>query len=582
MTQHGREPGVTSEQSSLGLTSIGVELIGSALESISDEMGEALVRASYSPNIKERRDCTTCLFDAHGNALAQAEHIPIHLGSLMGIIGAIRTNYDLNDIRDGDTFIGNDPHTGGGTHLPDIVLATPVFHEGRLMGWVTNLAHHSDYADRSHAHIFQEGIRIPAVRLLRDWTVNPEIMRLLLTNFQVPQERVADFNAQIAANRLGVRRFRDVLDKYGVEHVEAASSELLNYTERKVRAAIRKIPNGVYEFTDVFDCNELSDVYELKVAMTVEDESLAFSFDAPEQVRAGVNMVITALQATVFYAVKAVIGPDVPANAGLHRAITVRAPEGSLLNCKAPAAVNGRTQTCQRVVDLVLGAFAKAVPDKVIAACNGAVTAVTFSGVDPRREEYYVYLETIGGGIGAGCGWDGMDGVQAHITNTSNLPVESLEAEYPLTVTEYGLIDDSGGLGEHRGGMGIRRSIEVDHDGCHCDARIGRTKSQPWGLFGGQPARTSSLKLNGDTSHVTSNKMMLGRGDTITVNTAGGGGYGDPAARPAALVEHDILTGAVSAQTVSDVLRESLDDVRARARVEQSRSRPLDGSPVNG
>lgn len=554
------------------VTAVEVELIGSALESISDEMGEALVRASYSPNIKERRDCTTCLFDADGNALAQAEHIPIHLGSLIGIIGAVRANYDLDDIRDGDTFIGNDPHTGGGTHLPDIVLATPVFHGGELVAWVTNLAHHSDYADRAHGHIFQEGIRIPAVRFLREWTVDPELMRVLLTNFQVPDERVADFRAQIAANRLGVRRFREVLDKYGLERVRAASTQLLDYTERKIRTGIREIPNGVYEFSDVFDCNELDEVYDLSVTLTVHDESLDFVFDAPAQVPAGVNMVFTALQATVFYAVKAVVGPDVPANAGLHRAIDVHAPEGALLNCTPPAAVNGRTQTCQRVVDLVLGAFAEAAPRKVIAACNGAVTSVTFSGIDPRSQDFYVYLETIGGGIGAGHCWDGMDGVQAHITNTSNLPVESLEIEYPLTVSEYSLVDDSGGLGEHRGGMGVRRSIRVDHDDCRLDARLGRTSSQPWGLFGGQPARGSSVELDGAAGCLTSNKATLGRGDVVTVNTAGGGGYGDPAARPAAALLQDVVTGAVSAETVETVLGLSMGELRERAAAEDDPS----------
>jgi len=541
-----------------------VEVIGSALASISEEMGEALVRASYSPNIKERRDCTTCIFDAQGNALAQAEHIPIHLGSLMGIIDAVLKNYPLADIRDGDTFIGNDPHTGGGTHLPDIVLVTPVFYEGELKGWVTNLAHHSDYADRGHAHIFQEGIRIPAVRFMREWRINPEIMRLLLTNFQVPDERVADLNAQIASNRQGVARFREVLDRYGSETVMAAAKHLLDYTERKVRVGIGEIPNGVYEFSDVFDCNELDEIYDLHVKMTVHDDSLEFEFQAPPQVRAGVNMVKTALLATVFYAVKSVVGPDVPTNAGLYRAISVTAPEGSLLNCSPPAAVNGRTQTCQRVVDLVLGAFAKAVPDRVIAACNGAVTSVTFAGTDPRKDKYYVYLETIGGGLGAGACWDGLDGVQAHITNTSNLPVESLEAEYPLTVTEYSLIDDSGGLGEHRGGLGIKRSIRVEHDHCVCDARLGRTSSRPWGLFGGMPAKGSHAELNGVREAVASNKMFLDVGDVVTVHTAGGGGYGDPSRRPLEQVLQDVREGRVSAYTVETTLGLGMSEIERR------------------
>lgn len=505
-----------------------VELIGSALTSISEEMGEALVRASYSPNIKERRDCTTCVFDADGLALAQAEHIPIHLGSLMGIISAIMNNYPRETIRDGDTFIGNDPHTGGGTHLPDIVLVTPVFYHGEICAWVGNLAHHSDYADRAHATIFQEGLRIPAIRFLQNWEFNSEIMQLMLTNFQVPDERVADLNAQVAANRLGVSRVRELLERYGQDVVAEAGQRLMDYTERKVRAGISEIPPGTYRFRDVLDCNEVEDSYELAVCLTVGQDSLYFEFDGPPQVRAGVNMVRTALLATVYYAVKCVVGEDLPTNAGLYRAVSVEAPEGSILSCVAPAPVNGRTQTCQRVVDLIFGALAQAVPEKVIAACNGAVTSITFSGRSPRRDSYYVYLETIGGGNGAGCGWDGQDGVQAHVTNTSNLPVESLESQYPLTVLEYSLIDDSGGSGQYRGGLGIRRTLRVEHDDCLCDARLSRLQTSPWGLLGGRPGKPASLSVNGHPVGTQSNKLSLGAGDVISVCTAGGGGYGDP------------------------------------------------------
>lgn len=521
------------------LDPVQVEVISSALSSICDEMGETLVKTSHSPNIKERRDCTTCLFDTDGNVLAQAEHIPIHLGSLIGIVRAVLDDYSVDEIKDGDSFVGNDPHTGGGTHLPDIVLVTPVFVDGVLRGWVTNLAHHSDYADRGHAHIFQEGLRIPAVRFLQDWDYVPELMRVFLTNFQVPAERVADFDAQVAANKLGSRRLQQVFARYGTEMMVAAGRELLDYTERKIRAGIKTIPNGTYTFEDVFDCNEISEALPLQVTLTVHEDSLHFDFQAPPQVRAGVNMVWTALLATVSYAVKTVVGPDVPANGGLYRAIHLDAPRGSLLNCVAPAAVHGRTQACQRVVDLVLGAFAEAVPDRVTAASNGAVTSVTFSGTDPRTKRFYVYLETIGGGLGAGCGNDGLDGVQAHVTNTSNLPVESLEAEYPLTVKRYALVDGSAGSGTLRGGMGIERTIEVEHDDCSCDARIARTSSRPWGLQGGKPGEGSRLELNGSSEGVTSNRLSLSRGDQLAVFTAGGGGFGDPKNRPASQLDRD-------------------------------------------
>lgn len=512
------------------LGSVQLEVIGNALESICDEMGEALIRTSYSPNIKERRDCTTGLFNAQGEFLAQAEHIPMHLGSLMGIVRAVTERYPLDEIREGDSFVGNDPHTGGGTHLPDIVLVTPIFVDGDIAGWATNLAHHSDYAERGHEHIFQEGLRIPALRFLRNWEYERDVLELILVNMQVPDERIADFNAQVAANRLGVARYREICNRYGREAVDRAGQELLHYTERKVRAGIRTIPNGTYEFADLFESNEVDEILDISLAMTVDDDEIRFAFQAPPQARASFNLVRTALLSTVYYAVKTVIGPDIPSNGGLGRALTVDAPLGSILNCISPAAVNGRIDLCQRVVDLVHGAFAQAVPERVTAASNGAVTGTQFSGTDPRTGKYYVYLETIGGGYGAGACSDGLHGVQAHMTNTSNLPVEALEAEYPLTVLEYGLVDGSGGTGTHRGGMGIRRTVRIDHDDCIAEVGMSRLRTDPWGLRGGGPGARASLAVDG-SDRSDQRVFSMTSGATLSVVTAGGGGYGNPGDR---------------------------------------------------
>lgn len=530
-----------------GLGSVQVEVIGSALESICDEMGEALVRTSYSPNIKERRDCTTGLFNARGEFLAQAEHIPMHLGSLMGIVSAITERYPLEDIREGDSFVGNDPHTGGGTHLPDIVLVTPIFVDGDLAGWATNLAHHSDYAERGHEHIFQEGMRIPAVRLLRDGQYVDDILHMILVNMQVPEERIADLRAQVAANRLGVQRYQEICARYGRDVVDAAAAELLDYTERKVRAGIVTVPNGTYSFSDVFESNEFKGSLDIALTMTVHDDAIDFNFQAPPQVRASFNMVRTALLSTVYYAVKTVVGADIPSNGGLWRPLQVHAPEGSVLNCVSPAAVNGRIDLCQRVVDLVHGAFAQAVPERVVAASNGAVTGTQFSGTDPRTGRYYVYLETIGGGLGAGACMDGLHGVQAHMTNTSNLPVESLEAEYPLTVLRYDLVEGSGGEGRHRGGMGIRRSVRVEHDDCTCEVGTSRLTTQPWGLFGGGPGAPARLFEDGQPAD-DQRVFQLDKGSTLTVHTAGGGGYGSLDERDPHLTRRDDAEGRDAAQ----------------------------------
>lgn len=532
---------------------IQVEVIGSALASIVEEMGETLVRASYSTNIKERRDCTACLFDPEGHTLAQAEQIPIHLGSLMGIVEEVLRRYPADAIQDGDVFCGNDPHTGGGTHLPDIVLVSPIFVDGELSGWATNLAHHADFVDRGHAHIYQEGLRIPPVRLVRGGELQQDVLELILLNCQVPHERLPDFRAQLAANRLGVARFRELCARYGRETLLATGAALLDYTERKTRAGIAAIPDGSYTFRDRFDSEELDDELELTVRIEVSGDEMALHFDGPPQVRAGLNMVWTALLATVYYAVKTLVDPSIPPNAGLHRPISVAAPPGSILNCVPPAAVNGRTQACQRVVDLVHGALAPAVPDRVTAASNGANTATVFSGTDPRTGRYYVYLETIGGGFGARASKDGLDGVQVHVTNTSNLPVESLEVEYPLVVEAYELVDDSGGAGRNRGGMGIHRRIRVEGHEARFEVSTSRRLSAPWGLFGGRDGGRTQVRLSAGARPLSGRWTVLGDGEAASVVTAGSGGYGDPSERDPELVRRDVREGKVSARTAREV-----------------------------
>ncbi|MBB3662409.1 MULTISPECIES: hydantoinase B/oxoprolinase family protein [Prauserella salsuginis group] len=530
-----------------------IEVIGSALSSVVEEMSETLVRAAYSTNIKERRDCTASVFDARGRMLAQDEGgSPLHLGSLMGIVDEITRRYPADTIAEGDTFIGNDPFHGGGSHLPDIVLVSPVFVAGEIIGWVANLAHHADFGDRGHAHIFQEGLRIPPVRLMREGTMQQDLFDLILLNCQVPHERKADLRAQIAANRLAVTRFSELSTRYGPDTLVRASEALLDYTERRTRTAISRVPDGEYTFADVFDCPELDEELDLGVHVTVRGDEVDFAFTAPDQVRASVNVVWTGLYAAVYYALKTLVDPDIVPNAGLHRPVRIDAPRGSVLNCVEPAAVNGRSETCQRVVDLIHGALADAVPEAVTAASNGANTGVHFSGVDTRTGRYFVYLETIGGGCGARLGKDGLDGVQVHMTNTSNLPVEALETEYPLLVSEYALIDDSGGVGRTRGGMGIRRTVRVEADDVHFWLDTSRQTSQPWGLAGGGPGASAEVELSEGARPVIAGYTRLQTGDVVSVRTAGAGGYGPPGERGRAAVERDVAEGRVSARTAQE------------------------------
>lgn len=528
-----------------------VEVVGSALSTIVEEMSETLVKAAYSPNIKERRDCTASLFDAEGQAIAQDEGgSPLHLGSLMGIVSSLRQQYPMEQIRPGDVFIGNDPYTGGGSHLPDIVLATPIFVDGELTAWAATLAHHADFGDRGHAHIFQEAIRIPPVHLVREGVRQDELLQLILLNCQVPEERIADLRAQEAALRVADTRYRELCERYGVDVVRAIGAELLDYTERRTRAAILEFPDGEYTFEDRFDCPELDDELTLRVRIVVSGDRMLFDFAGnPPQVRASVNVVWTGLYAAVYYTIKTLIDPDIAPNAGLYRPVTIEAPEGSIINCSAPAAVNGRSETCQRIVDLIQGALAPAVPERITGASNGANTGVHFSGHDRARGRDFVYLETIGGGSGARYNKDGLDGVQVHMTNTSNLPVESLEAEYPLMVEAYEFIEDSGGTGEHRGGMGIRRRIRAEAEDVHFWLDTSRQKSQPWGVFGGGPGASARCTLSEDATPIDHGYTVLQPGQWASVETAGAGGYGDPATRPDVALEADVRDGRVSEET---------------------------------
>jgi N-methylhydantoinase B len=528
-------------------------VIGSALVSIAEEMGEALIKASYSSNIKERQDCSTAVFNLGGEVIAQAEHIPMHLGSLIMIVQEILKRYPVASLRDGDVFVGNDPYTGGSTHLPDITVASPVFHDGQPVGFVANIAHHADGSGRETRTIWDEGLRIPPIRIVEGGVLREDVMELLLLNFHLPRERRGDFRAQFAANRIGGERLRELLTRYGRQTCEAAMWELLAYGERKIRAALGRVPDGVYRFEDFMDDDGAGGPpVPIRVAITVRGGEIALDWTGTgPQVPGDINVVYLALVATVYYALKALLDPTIPANGGFYRAIRVDAPEGSIVNARPPAPVAWRTQTCQRIADVVFGALAPALPGDVIAATNGANAAWVWSGVDPRTGQYYVYLETIGGGSGARGTKDGLDGVQVHITNTSNLPVECLEMEYPLLVEEYALVPGSGGDGRWRGGLGLRRTIRVRGGDATFLGTLERARLAPWGLFGGGEGGRAALVLHegSGTERPLDPKiagLRLVEGDAVTIVTPGAGGYGPPSERAPDLVARDRREGKVA------------------------------------
>ncbi len=512
---------------------ITLEVIGSALFSIAEEMGTALIKASYSSNIKERWDCSTAIFDRDGQVIAQAEHIPMHLGSLLGVVREIIMRYPTDRLATGDVFAANDPYAGGGTHLPDITLVSPVFAGEELVGFVANIAHHADRTGERIRTIYDEGLRITPIRLVEGGRVREDVMELLLANFALPDQRQGDFRAQIAANRLGERRLLELCQRYGLPSVRVAADEYLAYGERKIRAAIARLPAGVYRFTDRLDGDGVREgPISIAVAITVAGDRIHLDFaGSGAQSPGDINVVWLALLSTVYYALKALLDPTIPANGGFYRAIEVAAPPGSIVNALPPAPVGWRTHTCQRIADAIFGALAPVLPHRVPAAGNGANSAWVFSGVNPRTGRYYVYLETLAGGAGATAEADGLDAVQVHITNTSNLPVECLEMEYPLLVEEYALVGGSGGAGRFRGGRGLRRTIQVlDHEARFLGTRE-RASTAPWGLHGGGPGGRASLVLNPGTpaEQVLPSKVWghsLAPGDRVQITTPGGGGMG--------------------------------------------------------
>lgn len=509
------------------LDPITLEIIGNAFSSIAEEMGEVLVRASTSTNIKERRDCSTALIDPAGNVVCQAEHIPMHLGSFIDVVPKLLAHYELDEIRPDDVFIANDPYEGGATHLPDIVIIQPIFADGRLVLWAANTGHHADFVDRGNAHIFQEGLRIPPLRLYSGGELQTDIERLILVNCQAPDERRHDLRAQVGANRLANQRVNGLAERYGVQLLLSASRALQDYAERRMRIGIAQIPDGVYRFSDTLETAELEEEFGYSVEITVVGDEVNLEFESPLQVRGSINVTYGALLASVLYAMKSVVDPGVPANAGLARPIRVSAQPGTMLNCSYPAAVNGRLQPCQRVVDIIFGALALAVPDRVTAAGNGACASVTFVGSNNADRRLWIYLEAIGGGGGARAKKDGLDGVHVHMTNTSNLPVEALETEFPVTVLRYELIEESGGAGRYRGGRGLLRVFRVESD---CQVRVGgsRLRSAPWGLSGGGPGAKGSFRIASDINPTEKAATFVSAGEIVEIRTPGGGGFGTP------------------------------------------------------
>lgn len=542
------------------LDPIALEITWNGLKSIADECFLTIMRSAFSTNIKERHDHSTAIADSEGRLIVQAENaLPIHLASMSGLMKHILDQFG-DTIALGDVFIGNDPHVAGGTHLPDINLAAPIFEGERLIGFVANIVHHADVGGAAVGSmsgglddIYKEGLRIPLVRLYRRGEVQQDILRLLLLNMRLPEERQGDLNAQIAAARLGCKRVGEVIERIGGDMLIRTFDAIVSRTHQRMRTAIARLPDGEYAFADVMD-DDGAGTEDIRIALTIRKsgENIVFDFEGTDaQVPGNFNLTLNATQSAVCFALKALLDPEVPNNQGIFDAIEITASRGLLVNCIAPASVALRANTCQRVVDIVIGALAEALPERAVAAANGSNTSAVFAGTDPRTGRQYVYLETLGGGMGARAKRDGKDGVQVNITNTSNLPVEAIEQEYPLRVEGYALVEDSGGAGRHRGGMGIRRIIRPIGHTCEFNGVGERFRNQPWGLFGGEPGATGAFTI--ETAEGTRRSLppkatgvRLRQTDRVVMETPGAGGYGPPEQRASEAVREDAESGKFS------------------------------------
>ncbi|MBI4228090.1 MAG: hydantoinase B/oxoprolinase family protein [Deltaproteobacteria bacterium] len=510
-----------------------LEIFRNILSSIAEEMGMILVRAAFSPNIKERRDLSCAIFESNGEMIAQAAHIPVHLGSMSF---SVKSVLEELDIREGDIFILNDPFRGG-THLPDVTCIAPVFIGRKPEFFIAARAHHADIGGSApgsmplSSSIYEEGIIIPPSKLYNKGRLSRSLFEEIIYSSRDPEEREGDFRAQVGALKLGIKRIKEVADKYELQTVKEAGSELLNYSERMMRQVIRDIPDGAYKFEDHLDNDGVgTNNIKIKTSVKIKGEKANVDFTGSSvQVKGSVNVPISVTTAAVLYVFQALAPQDLPLNSGPLRIIEVIAEKGTLLNAKFPAAVSaGNVETSQRIVDVVFGALSKAIPKKIQAASSGTMNNFTFGGKNPITGKEFAYYETVAGGMGGRHGKDGVSAVQTHMTNTLNTPIEALERDLPIRIDNYSVRKGSGGSGKYRGGDGIVREYKF-LSGARVSIITERRKFAPYGVYGGKPGkkgRNTLIRNNRSKILPAKASLEVKIGDVLRIETPGGGGWG--------------------------------------------------------
>jgi N-methylhydantoinase B/oxoprolinase/acetone carboxylase alpha subunit len=544
-----------------------LEVIRNKLEGIANEMQLTLLQSSFSPIVKEAMDCSAALFTADGQTIAQATAIPIHLSIMIPALQAMMQAYPLDQMAEGDIYMLNDPYCGG-THLPDITLFVPVFAGGRVIAFSVTTVHHQDVGGMAPGsiptnatEIFQEGLRIPALKFYDAGRLNETLDKILRLNSRLPDAFMGDINAQIAACTVGVRRLSDLAVRYGSQLLEESFTVLLDRSEAMTRAALRTLPEGTYHYVDWLDNDgvDLDKKVRVEVTVTIRDGTLHVDFTGTNpQVRGPINCVPSGARAAVYYAVRALTGTHIPTNGGCFRPVTLHLPEGSLVNPKSPAAVNARTAVIKRLCGAILGSLADVVPDKVPAASAGLSLMMAFGGQTASGDPFII-SELVAAGTGASAILDGVDCLQTDGTNSMNLPVEAVAMEGPIRVTRFGLRPDSGGVGAHRGGLGVVREYEFLADNIRFTYRGERHFTAAAGSQGGGPgasARATIIRADGTREPIQSKCVTtLFKGDRLLVETAGGAGYGDPDQRCAEALRADIANGKVSQNAWDESIR---------------------------
>jgi N-methylhydantoinase B len=534
-----------------------VEVIKGALIYAAEEMGIALKKSAYSPNIKERMDHSCALFNHRRELVAQAEHIPVHLGSMALAVRLGLETY-TGGLGPGDMLLLNDPYISG-THLPDLTLIAPIFHGDTVIGYAANKAHHTDVGGKTPgslaadaSELYQEGLIIPPVKLIEGGRMNQDLANLIRSNVRTPDVQMGDIRAQVAANNTGARRVSELVGQYGVETLHASMDSVMDQSERRMRQELSAMPDGVYSAVDYLE-DILPGGGDVQIAVTVTKQGDAVAFDyagTSPQVERPVNAPLGVTMAGIYFTLISVTDPTIPVNDGCFRPVILRVPEGCLMNPRRPAPVaGGNVETSQRNVDAIMKAFNQIVPGKVPAASQGTMNNITIGGLLDDGS-LWTFYETIGGGSGARPNGDGVDGVHINMTNTMNTPVEALESYLPLSFQAYRLRPDSGGPGKYRGGCGIERTWTLTSRKATLSIMAERNKIRPWGLRGGQPAAPgvyTLIRADGQAMKLPSKcTVEIHHGDTLMILTPGGGGYGDPMERAPELVLRDVVNGLVS------------------------------------